>query len=257
MENVIVAFSSGTPPLPELALALDGLAPELQLQPERIVLVRGEDDDETLVFIEPYRQRAFLFAHWPQEMIPADRMVLDVRYRDVGFVKEVVLALARRYTFVISANLEVMSSAEFVRRCTVDPEWDWLAEGSARILSALRRGRLDDLLHLRRPVAAVLFALADLGWGGDGDAAVLRRDHAASVLHRYVAGELGAQEVAAWATALRGRADVGFEPGAEEALKRLLAELADPMLTQPIATESARAWVDKLRSPDDPGAQPA
>ncbi|MNT14703.1 hypothetical protein D3C72_1497180 [compost metagenome] len=75
----------------------------------------------------------------------------------------------------------------------------------------------------------------------------LERQHMGNVLHRFLLGELEAQEVEDWANAIEGREDIGREAGFEDLVNAMLFDLANPLLNQTLTKETAAAWVEKLR----------
>jgi hypothetical protein len=74
----------------------------------------------------------------------------------------------------------------------------------------------------------------------------LTREGIASVLERYLQGNLSAHEVEAWADAVEMREDIEFGDGNDEVSVRVIWEMANPLLTQPLTQEIAQGFVRDL-----------
>jgi hypothetical protein len=107
---------------------------------------------------------------------------------------------------------------------------------------------LVDLLSLRIPLDEAIAAVRALPWDSADELAVLDRAAARSALHRYRSGELTAENLEAWAEAIEGRDDVGFEPGHEEALSEFVFETANPSLAEALTDHYAAGWIARLTS---------
>jgi hypothetical protein len=105
-------------------------------------------------------------------------------------------------------------------------------------LSARRRV-LTAILAQDGELASNLAELGALGWDSDVDLATLTREHARRLLDAFLARQVSAVECQLWAEALEAREDVGFEAGYEELLKRLIFELANPDITEPLTAPRA------------------
>jgi hypothetical protein len=109
-----------------------------------------------------------------------------------------------------------------------------------------RRDALRALLHFRGPLSDLRRDLARFGWDSDQELATLSRESVASVLDRFLAGELTAAEVEDWADAVESRDDIGFEAGFEPLLDDLVFTLANPLLTEPLSRDRALRWMQRL-----------
>jgi len=96
------------------------------------------------------------------------------------------------------------------------------------------RAVLLSLLRFDQPLADIEAAVGDL----DGEAtsvAILTRNDICLVIRRHLAGLLGADEVARWATLIECRDDIEFEPRHEPAVADALFDLANPDLQGPLS----------------------
>lgn len=107
---------------------------------------------------------------------------------------------------------------------------------------------LQSLLTLNQPLADILPQLAAFGWDSDRQLVMLKRHHITAILNKYLANTLAATDVEAWANALEGREDIGYEAGAVEVIAETIDELANPLLTLPLTKETAKMWIDRLTS---------
>ena len=105
-----------------------------------------------------------------------------------------------------------------------------------------RESLVRSLLALDRPLDEVVQRLGQYPWDSAEKLEIFRAAHAESVLKRFADGKLLASEVEAWANAIEGREDVGYEPSAEATLRRLIFELANPLLTHALTKETAVDW---------------
>lgn len=109
-----------------------------------------------------------------------------------------------------------------------------------------RTTTLIDLVCLRVPVEAAITAVRALPWDSEEDLVLLDRSAASSVLRRYGSGEITADDLEAWANAIEGREDVGFEAGQDERLSRFIFETANPALAQPLDETYSSRWLAEL-----------
>jgi hypothetical protein len=115
-------------------------------------------------------------------------------------------------------------------------------------LSARRRV-LTAILAQDGELASNLAELGRLGWDSDVDLAVLTREHGRRLLDGFLAHEVSALVCQQWAEALEAREDIGFEAGYEDVLKRLVFELANPEITEPLTPRRATSLRGELGPP--------
>lgn len=105
-----------------------------------------------------------------------------------------------------------------------------------------REETIQSLVRLAHPLDALRASLGAFEWDWKGPPlARLSGREVASVLQRYVDGEVTGYEVETWANLLEGRDDVEFQPEAAEAI----FDLANPELQGPL-TEVAPALLSRL-----------
>jgi hypothetical protein len=109
-----------------------------------------------------------------------------------------------------------------------------------------RRDVLIDLVELRSSVAAAIAAVRELPWDSDVEVVLLARANVEMLLHRYLRGELSADDLEAWANAVESREDIGSERGYEEMLRAFVFETANPLLAEPISGSYACRWLERL-----------
>lgn len=107
---------------------------------------------------------------------------------------------------------------------------------------------LASLVALDGCLEEICSELSRLGWDSSDDLVLLAKDHALSVLRRFLEGCLSASEVEDWANAIEGREDIGFEGQNEDMLQELIYELANPILTRPLTSSSAAEWIARLET---------
>jgi hypothetical protein len=125
MENLILAFDGGLPSLTELATTLQACE-RLELQADQLVVCEQED----CVFVRREEQpAAWWFDDWPRSLVAGSPQALVVAYRNVDLAKRVVMALARRYRFVVDTDVDgVYTGEDFARRSAREPDWNWLRD---------------------------------------------------------------------------------------------------------------------------------
>ena len=79
---------------------------------------------------------------------------------------------------------------------------------------AKRLAWVRDLLEASRPLPELARDLAGLPWDFDGAGLKLEAAHLRSILQRYIAGELRADQVEEWANLVECRDDVSLRPDA-------------------------------------------
>jgi hypothetical protein len=109
---------------------------------------------------------------------------------------------------------------------------------------------VDDLVHLRRPVADLRAELAAFPWDSWEDLSTITVDVVRSLLDRYLAEDgddaIDQDELEAWAEAVEVRDDVGFQAGAEDLLKDFVFELANAAITRRLTEEVAWEWLSRI-----------
>lgn len=108
-----------------------------------------------------------------------------------------------------------------------------------------RLGLVSELVTLSRPLEDVLGDLTRQTGDADTELVVLDHSHLASALERYLAGELDASVIEAWADAIELRDDIGV-PEDDDVLKDALFSLANP--ASPLTAQMARELLRRLRA---------
>jgi len=111
-----------------------------------------------------------------------------------------------------------------------------------------RAALLNELILLKRPISQIMHELGPFGWDSDVDLVQLQKQHVSDLLGRFIEGDanVSAAIVRAWAEAIEGREDIGFEDGSEELLKRTIFELANPEISQSLTPARAKQLLDQL-----------
>ena len=107
-----------------------------------------------------------------------------------------------------------------------------------------RVASLEKLLDLAAPVSVAATELASHTWDSTGPFVALLPKHIVGVLARFIAGNVSAVEVEAWANAVECREDIQYLPSSPAGV--VLHELANPMLTRPLTLLSAQARIATL-----------
>lgn len=108
------------------------------------------------------------------------------------------------------------------------------------------REALINLIQLRVATPVALAAVRALPWDNEVELAVVRKEDVVAVLLRFLRGDLSATDLEAWANALEGREDIGFEPACDDKVPAFLFETANPKLGAPITPAYAEQWVALL-----------
>lgn len=127
------------------------------------------------------------------------------------------------------------------REAPFPSELDYLLSGERFAVepldkTGLRIEALRDLLLLTSPLGAIMRSLAMFEWDSE-ELINLQPAHMAAALKRFHSGQLSADEVEAWANAVEMRDDIGY--AADSVVGQVLHELANPMLTEPLAPRRA------------------
>lgn len=76
-------------------------------------------------------------------------------------------------------------------------------------------------------------------WDSETELVSLKANDLAGVLQRFLRGELTSAEVERWSNLIEGRDDIGFEERRIEAVRDVLFELANPLLTMKLTRDRA------------------
>lgn len=89
---------------------------------------------------------------------------------------------------------------------------------------------------INRPKAAeeILLELVEHGWHCEKHLAIISKADVLAVLKQFESGILSAVEICAWANAVGGRTDIGFEFGADGVVEESLYWLAHPETNGPL-----------------------
>jgi hypothetical protein len=99
---------------------------------------------------------------------------------------------------------------------------------------------LHALIAYELPIEPVLAELRSFGWDAPAPLVLLTKQDIVCILDRYLAGELGAADVADWANQIECRDDLGFPGIDEDALSDTVFRLANPDLTEDLSPELAQ-----------------
>jgi hypothetical protein len=91
------------------------------------------------------------------------------------------------------------------------------------------------LVEYALPIEPVLSELSAYPWDCDSPLFVITPAHVASILDRYLAGDLTAEQVERWGNLVEGRDDLDLA----EDVSEVIHDLANPLLTEPLSKESA------------------
>jgi hypothetical protein len=110
-----------------------------------------------------------------------------------------------------------------------------------------RADLLELLIACGAPIDEIVRELGAFSWDSDRELVVLKRTDVLSMLERYLHQEIRSADIEAWANAIEGREDIGYEVGAEKQLAGAVFELANPELTQTLTADVATKWIERLR----------
>lgn len=113
-----------------------------------------------------------------------------------------------------------------------------------------RLGLVRDLLEMALPLEGIIRELAAMTWDYDGEGVELTQGHLASVLQRYLRGEVREADIELWANQVEGRDDVQPDAWSEPTIEEVLHELANPLLTQPLDRIRAQQLLSRLVRPE-------
>jgi len=110
-----------------------------------------------------------------------------------------------------------------------------------------RRQVLLGLIELSRPLKQITEQLRAFPWDSERPLVTLRCEHVASILDRFIQGQLSAALLEDWANALEGRDDVAFQDSHETAIKSVIQSLANPIICGPLDKQVALRLLAMLR----------
>jgi hypothetical protein len=99
--------------------------------------------------------------------------------------------------------------------------------------------RLDALIKLNEPLAAIEADVSQLPWDDQSSSVVLTKEDVRSVLERYMSTALSPREVEQWANLLEGREDVTME----QSVRDVIYQLANPILEGELSPIAARSLI--------------
>ena len=109
-----------------------------------------------------------------------------------------------------------------------------------------RREALRKVIGSTEPISDAFAALRRFSWDSEQTLVDMYRTDATRVLRRFLDKQFSAEQCVEWADALESRDDVGYEKGHEVLLRQFLFELANPLISTPLSTELAHAWIRRF-----------
>ncbi|MHB1534617.1 MAG: hypothetical protein ACYC1D_08405 [Acidimicrobiales bacterium] len=110
-----------------------------------------------------------------------------------------------------------------------------------------RTEALQALIELRKPIQDVVDRLRAFPWDSETAFVTLGGNEIVRVLDRYLAGSVDNADLETWANAIEGRDDLAYDPSREVVLKHVIFECANPLLSGPITSDTARRWKDEIQ----------
>jgi len=110
-----------------------------------------------------------------------------------------------------------------------------------------RKAALENLLALHPPLHESIAALRGFEWDSDVELVSLSPLHIRAALAGFVDGDLGADDIEAWANAIECRDDIEYSP--EEPVGLALDVLANPVLYGVLTTSLATELMALLSAP--------
>jgi hypothetical protein len=104
------------------------------------------------------------------------------------------------------------------------------------VAPAPRKELARKLVEYSLPIEPVVSELSTYPWDCDSPLFVITPAHVASILDRYLAGKLTTEQVERWGNLVEMRDDLD---AGESAIREVIHELANPLLTEPLSKESA------------------
>jgi hypothetical protein len=105
---------------------------------------------------------------------------------------------------------------------------------------------LAELLSPRRPIGLIREELFQFPWDSKSELVIFKRTHLKAMLGSFITDHLTVADIEAWAEAIEGRDDIGFEAEHEELLKTILFELATQELGLPLSRSLAERLIREL-----------
>jgi hypothetical protein len=105
---------------------------------------------------------------------------------------------------------------------------------------------ISSLLELSISLDELTKELNKFPWDYDGKGVELTRIHLSRILERYLKDELSENEIEQWANMIECREDICFEKGFERHIDKILHELANPILFEPLNKGLAQILFRKL-----------
>jgi len=112
-----------------------------------------------------------------------------------------------------------------------------------------RKQVLESLIGFNDDLGKTRRRLANFSWDSV-EKVTLTADHIRAVLERLINGQLSEREVEDWADLIECREDIAYEEKMAAAIKQVVFELANPVLSGALNPEKARGLLSKLDKSD-------
>ena len=114
------------------------------------------------------------------------------------------------------------------------------------LMPLTRAELLQTIVEYTSGIDTAVGELARYPWDCNEPVFIVTRAHVTAILDRYLSGELTPEQLERWADLLEVRDDIEFESPAEEAVREVIWQLANPLLTEPLSGASAARMRDAL-----------
>lgn len=102
-----------------------------------------------------------------------------------------------------------------------------------------RKTVLEKLVNFNAPIKNISNSLSKFPWDCDKELVTLDIKKIENVMRLYIAGKLTAGEVEDWANLIECRDDIEFEKEHVETIQKIIYELANPQINEPITRDKA------------------
>ncbi|HTA27583.1 MAG TPA: hypothetical protein VK809_07340 [Bacteroidia bacterium] len=105
---------------------------------------------------------------------------------------------------------------------------------------------IKSLIEINADINTLIQELSKYPWDSE-PLITLSLRHVKNALYQYLQGNISALELENWANAVEMRDDIEYEYGNEKTISKVLSELSNPVISQPIDKDHIEEIINSLR----------
>ena len=109
-----------------------------------------------------------------------------------------------------------------------------------------RKKILESLVAFECDIESIRIELSEFPWDFDDELVIIKRMHVIRVMWMYLNNLISDKDIEKWANVVESRDDIGYDASSKHNIKKVVFELANPLLAYKLTPETARQIIRKM-----------